>query len=122
MRLAEATRVWPFIRSVKDLDSGSWSWVADLDVDTSKLIPLEDHASVELHLNTAQDQLPEPIGVGQLQLKPSDCFLKNNTLFCCYQATQRPGVVRHGVRAVSLQILLCAGFCGAKICLRIIAR
>lgn len=121
-RLAEATRVWPFIRSVKDLDSGSWSWVADLDVDTSKLIPLEDHASVELHLNTAQDQLPEPIGVGQLQLKPSDCFLKNNTLFCCYQATQRPGVVRHGVRAVSLQILLCAGFCGAKICLRIIAR
>ena len=33
------------------------------------------------------------IGIGQLQLHPSDCFLKNNTLVCCYFAEQRPGVV-----------------------------
>merc|ERR1719201_2281392 len=76
-RLAEATRVWPFIRSVKDLSSGNWSWVADLDVDTSKLIPLESSASIEEYLDTPEDQLPDAIGVGQLQLQSTDCFLKD---------------------------------------------
>merc|ERR1719424_1528327 len=92
VRLAEATRVWPFIRVVKDESSGSWSWVADLEVDTSKLHPLPNMASVELLLNSS-DAAPAEIGVGQLQLQPSDCFLKSSKLVCCYFADQRPGVV-----------------------------
>jgi|TARA_B100000900_G_C20442103_1_gene659455 hypothetical protein len=91
-RLAEETRVWPFIRSVKDESTGLWSWIADLDVDTSKLRPLPKLSSVDLLLSSADNDFEE-IGIGQLQLHPSDCFLKNNTLVCCYFAEQRPGVV-----------------------------
>ena len=93
-RLAETTRVWPFIRSVKDESTGTWSWVADLDIDTSRLIPLDDFDSVEQFLDTPEDAIPAAIGVGQLQLQSSDCFLKDNILVCCYHAEQRPGVVR----------------------------
>jgi len=100
-RLAEVTRAWPFIRSVKDLSSGRWSWVADLDVDTSRLIPLESSASIEEYLDTPENQLPDAIGVGQLQLQASDCFLKCDTLLCCYHADQRPGVVFAVLRAKS---------------------
>jgi len=92
VRLAEATRVWPFIRVVKDESSGSWSWVADLEVDTSKLHPLPNMASVELLLDSS-DVAHAEIGVGQLQLQPSDCFLKSSRLVCCYFADQRPGIV-----------------------------
>jgi len=91
-RLAEETRVWPFIRSVKDESTGLWSWIADLDVDTSKLRPLPKLSSVDLLLSSPDNDFEE-IGIGQLQLHPSDCFLKNNTLVCCYFAEQRPGVV-----------------------------
>tara|TARA_B100000475_G_scaffold201187_1_gene187881 strand:+ start:817 stop:2388 length:1572 start_codon:yes stop_codon:yes gene_type:complete len=92
-RLAEATRVWPFIRPVKDETAGTWSWVADLDVDTSRLLPLPDFSAVAQLLEGA-DAGVEAIGVGQLQLQSSDCFLKENSLVCCYFAEQRPGVVR----------------------------
>lgn len=102
-RLAEATRVWPFIRSVKDETAGTWSWVADLDVDTSRLLPLPDFAAVA-SLFGDSDTGVEAIGVGQLQLQPSDCFLKENTLVCCYLAEQRPGVVRHLCHAHSDQL------------------
>jgi len=91
-RLAEATRVWPFIRSVKNEAEGTWSWVADLDVDTSKLHPLPDFSAVT-QLFSSPDHDFESVGIGQLQLQPSDCFLKNDTLICCYFAEQRPGVV-----------------------------
>jgi len=91
-RLAEAARVWPFIRSVKDQSSGAWSWVADLDVDTSTLLPLSDMSSVALLLDSS-DVMSGGIGVGQLKLQPSDCFLKEDRLICCYHADQRPGVV-----------------------------
>lgn len=97
-RLAVATRVWPFIRSVKDESAKTWSWVADLDVDTSKLIPLDNFTAVEHLLDAPEDAFPEAIGVGQLQLQPSDCFLKNDVLICCYFADQRPGVVYASVQ------------------------
>jgi translation initiation factor 4G len=102
-RLAEATRIWPFIRSVKNEGAGTWSWVADLDVDTSKLIPLDDFSAVTQFLDAPNDAFPEAIGVGQLQLQASDCFLKNDALICCYFAEQRPGVVfavRHDARNI----------------------
>ena len=77
---------------MKDESTGLWSWIADLDVDTSKLRPLPKLSSVDLLLSSADNDFEE-IGIGQLQLHPSDCFLKNNTLVCCYFAEQRPGVV-----------------------------
>lgn len=91
-RLAEETRVWPFIRSVKNESTGVWSWIADLEVDTSKLRPLPKISSVDVLLSSPDNDFEE-IGIGQLQLLPSDCFLKNNILVCCYFAEQRPGVV-----------------------------
>jgi len=92
VRLAEVTRVWPFIRPVKDTSNETWSWIADLEVDTSKLLPLPDISAVEMVLSSS-DTEREEIGVGQLQLHPSDCFLQKNKLVCCYSAKQRPGVV-----------------------------
>eukprot|EP00629_Pelagomonadales_sp_RCC1024_P000268 CAMPEP_0119261652 /NCGR_PEP_ID=MMETSP1329-20130426/1639_1 /TAXON_ID=114041 /ORGANISM="Genus nov. species nov., Strain RCC1024" /LENGTH=920 /DNA_ID=CAMNT_0007261227 /DNA_START=283 /DNA_END=3045 /DNA_ORIENTATION=- len=91
-RLAEVTRVWPFIRSVQDKSRDTWSWVADLEVDTSKLLPLPDVSAVEMLLSSS-DTEHEEIGVGQLQLHPSDCYLQNDKLVCCYSAKQRPGIV-----------------------------
>ena len=78
---------------MKNEGAGTWSWVADLDVDTSKLIPLDDFSAVAQFLDAPNDAFPEAIGVGQLQLQASDCFLKNDALICCYFAEQRPGVV-----------------------------
>jgi hypothetical protein len=104
-RLAETTRVWPFIRSVKDENAGTWSWVADLDVDTTRLIPLDEIDSVEQFLDTPESAIPAEIGVGQLQLQPSDCFLKNDTLVSCYYAAQRPGVVRISTSVLQQHLL-----------------
>ena len=102
---------------MRDEAKGEWSWVADLDVDTSKVLPLEgmEQASKLLKEVAAYDAshpvaaraegeeplevvypdgiLPEPVGVGQLVLEPADCLVLGEKVLCCYTAAQRPGAV-----------------------------
>jgi hypothetical protein len=116
-RLAEVTRVWPFIRSVQDKSRGTWSWVADLEVDTSKLLPLADISAVETLLSSSDTELDE-IGVGQLQLHPSDCYLQKDKLVCCYSAKQRPGIVYFCALTSSRERFMISnvGFCSCRRC------
>lgn len=46
----DTTKVWPFIRIVRDDTNDEWSWVADLDVETSKVLPIQGDAQAASEL------------------------------------------------------------------------
>lgn len=41
MAAEPATKTWPFVRTARDDDTGAWAWLVDVQVDSSRLLPIE---------------------------------------------------------------------------------
>lgn len=41
MATEQATKVWPFVRVARDDESTTWSWLVDVQVDSSRLLPIQ---------------------------------------------------------------------------------